>query len=570
MEETRRQRYDKLAVQLEAERSSFIAHWRELGEYVLPRRPRFNVTDTNKGDKRNQKIIDSTATSCFRTLRSGMMSGVTSPARPWFRLAVDGSDSVEGGPIKDWLGQVTALMTGVLSKSNLYNALPVLYGDLGLFGTGAMAIEEDLEKVVRFTVFPIGSYCVSCNESGIVDTFTRCYQMTVRQIVEKFGGSKAPKEIEWENISSTVKREWEAGNTEAWIEVRHLIMPNEHRDYRYEDSKNKDYISVYYETATGANADDKDKFLRDSGYDSFKILVPRWEVNGEDAYGTDCPGMDILGDVKQLQLGEKRIAQAIDKMVNPPLVGPSSLRTSPVSSLPGDITYQDLRDGMQGLRPVHEVNPRVLELENKQEQIRQRIKHGSFEDLFLMLSQSDRREITAREIEERHEEKLWALGPVLERLNQDLLDPLIDIVFEIMMKRRMIPQPPPELKGKNLKVDYVSVMAQAQKLVGLGGVERFFGFFAQASQLKQEVVDKVDLDQLIDIYGDMAGIPPGIVLADDKVAEVREARSAALEQQQKMAAMQQGAKTAKDLSQADMSGDNALTQALGGLQQGGM
>jgi len=249
--------------------------------------------------------------------------------------------------------------------------------------------------------------------------------------------------------------------------------------------------------------------------------------------------------------------------------GPMSLKNQKASLLPGDITFLDVREGQGGFKPVHEINFNLQAMEGKQEQVRGRIQRAFFEDLFLMLAQSDRRQITAREIEERHEEKLLALGPVLEQLNQDLLDPLIDIAFEIHVKQNLIPPPPEALQGADLKIEYISVMAQAQKLVGIGGVERFAGFVGQMAQANPEVLDKVDTDQMVDVYGDMTSVPPSIIRTDEMVAEMRGQRAQQQQSMQKMEMIKQGAGAAKDLSQTKLDEDSALDALLTSQGQGG-
>jgi hypothetical protein len=278
--------------------------------------------------------------------------------------------------------------------------------------------------------------------------------------------------------------------------------------------------------------------------------------------------MEALGDIKQLQLGEKRSVEAIEKMVRPPMTAPVSMKNQSASILPSDITYVDVREGQQGFRPAHEVKFRIQEMEMKQDQARSRIKRAFKEDLFLMLTSSDRRDITAREIDERHEEKLLALGPVLEQLNQDLLDPLIDISFDLHMRQGLLPPPPEELQGMPLKVEYVSIMAQAQKLIGISGVERFTGFVGQMAQFNPAVLDKVNADQIVDVYAEMTSVPPSIVRTDEDVAAMRGQRDQQAAAQRKMEMIQAGATTAKDLSQADMSGDNALNAVLAQARAG--
>lgn len=565
----KRKNLELLKQQLLNERSSFEAHWRDLGDFVLPRRPRFYTSDVNKGDRRNQKIIDSTATLSARTLRSGMMSGITSPARPWFRLTTPDPSLAEYASVKMWLTQCQSILATSFIKSNLYNILPIAYGDLGVFGTAPISIQEDFTgNILHFDSFPIGSYSIAKDHMGMVNTFFRIFRMTVSQVVSQFVlFDEKTNEPDWSNVSDYVKTMFEKGQTQEWVEICHVIKPNEFHNDKKLESKYKKFYSCYYENGVSSGSNQNyiqrdEKLLSEKGFDYFPILCPRWEVTAEDVYGTSCPGMEALGDIKQLQLGEKRTFEAIEKMIRPPLQGPSTLKNQSVSQLPGDLTYVDSRDGAAGLRPVHEVQFNIQAMEMKQEQIRSRIRRTFFEDLFLMLANSDRRQITAREIEERHEEKLLALGPVLEQLNQDLLDPLIDAAFNIHAQRGLLPPPPQELQGVELKVEYVSVMAQAQKLIGLAGIERFSGYIGQMAGFDPGALDKFNVNQAIDVYADITSVPPGIVRTDEEVQSIKEQKAKAqqAQMQQEQAAM--AMKGAKELSQTQVGDGNALEMMI--------
>lgn len=566
MFQTKRDRYNLTKSQLDLEKATFLSTWRDIGDFLLPRRPRFTLTDVNRGERRNNRIINSTGTQALRTLRAGMMSGVTSPARPWFRLTTADPDLAENGPVKDWLSNVTDRMATVFLRSNLYKVLPTVYGDLGGFATGAMAVEEDLERVVRFYPLPIGSYSVATNDKLRVDVITRDFRMTVRQLLQRFGNrNDKTGQYDLSNFSMTVKDLYAKNQLDSWIDVTHICQPNPDYDPNRLQSKFKKYESCYYEKNTK-----EEVYLRESGYDYFPILVPRWETTGEDSWGTDCPGITALGDIKQLQICEKRGAQAIEKMVNPPMIAPPELRNQRSSILPGDITYLAEREGMKGFRPAHDVNLRLDGLQAMMKDLEVRIKGAFYEDLFLMLAESDRRQITAREIDERREEKLLALGPVLEQLNEDMLDPLIDITFQLMIQQQKLPPPPEDLHGQDLKVEYVSTMAQAQKLIGIASTERFAGFIGQIFQQTQDatVFDKVNIDHLVDVYGEQTSVAPGIVRSDDEAQGIRQQRAKAQQQQQQMAQVQQAADTAKSLSQADTSKDNALTRMINDAHAG--
>ncbi|MCS5752802.1 portal protein [Klebsiella pneumoniae] len=550
--ETLKEQLQKQQAQLTNDRSSFDPHWRELSDFINPRGSRFLVTDVNRDDRRNTKIVDPTATLAARTLSSGMMSGITSPARPWFKLATPDPDMMDYGPVKLWLEVVQRRMNEVFNKSNIYQSLPLLYASLGNYSTGAMAVLEDDSDVIRTMMFPIGSYYMANSARGSVDTCFRKFSMTVRQLVMEFGLN---------NVSDSVKGMWDSGNYESWIEVIHAVYPNIDRETAKLNSKNKPVKSVYYEVGG-----DSDKLLRESGFDEFPIMAPRWEVNGEDVYGSSCPGMIALGQVKALQLEQKRKSQLIDKATNPPMVGPSSLRNQRVSLLPGDITYIDQVTGQDGLKPAYLVNPNTADLLADIQDTRQIINSAYFVDLFMMLQNINTRSMPVEAVIEMKEEKLLMLGPVLERLNDECLNPLIDRTFSIMARKNLLPQPPDVLQGMPLRIEYISVMAQAQKSIGLSSLSSTVGFIGQLAQAKPEALDKLNVDQAIDAFAEMSGVSPTVIVPQEQVEQVREQRAQQQQQQQMVAmgmAAAQGAKTLSEAQTADPSVLTALSNAAG-------
>lgn len=573
---TKRQKYEVLRGQLDIERASFMPIYRDLADNFLPRRARFQITDNNRGDRRNNKIIDSTPTFAARTLRAGFMGGVTSPARPWKRLTTPDPELAEYGAVKQWLDTVNRRMDTVFLRSNLYQCLPLMHGDLGVFGTHAVLVEEDAETVLRFSPFPVGTYWIACDKNGQVNVFMREFRMTVRQLLEKFAEKDRDGKIDWSNISLHVKALYDRGSLEAWIDVIHVISPNE--DYKPNNllAKHKKFASCYYEKGASSNSstpsdtgDLNDKLLRESGYDYFPVLVPRWEVAEGDAYGTDCPGMIAVGDAKALQVLQRRGSQAIEKMINPPMVVDSSLRNSKTTLLPGDNTYVDGEQGdRKKYRPAHEINPRMQEFLLMVGDHQERINRAFYADLFLMAAQDDR-DRTAREVDERHEEKYLVLGPVLEQMHATL-DQLVDIAFYEMERRGMIPDPPEEVAGQDLKVEYESVMAQAQKLTGLAGIERFTNYVINLATQSEDptVWDKVNRDNLIDHVGNTLSVPPDVVVEDAKVVDIRQARAKAQQMQEQAQGLREEAAAAKDLGSIDMEQNSALTQMLRQSQAG--
>jgi hypothetical protein len=562
---TKRERYQQLRDALWSERASFDAHWRELGDFLLPRRTRFWPGDRNRGDKRNQNIIDSTGRFAARTLQAGMHAGLTSPARPWFKLTTPDKQLAEFKPVQAWLHIVTQRMQVVLAGTNLYTTFPILYGDMGVFGTGAIGMLEDVKDIARFYSYPIGSFAIGTDSRGIAASFVREYELTVRQVVELFGVRVGTRTLDWTNISNTVKNLWDRGQYQSPVEVCWVVTPNEEADPDRVEARYLPFASTHFEKGEAR----ENKFLLESGFRSFPIFCPRWDVTGEDTYGTDCPGMTSLGDVKQLQIMQREKGKGIKKQVDPPLVGLPELRTQKTSLLPGDITY--VREPQHGLRAIHEVN---IDLSGMLEDINAtqfRIRRAFYEDLFLMLATSDQRlgadRPTAREVEERHEEKLLALGPVLDRTSDELLNPLVDRTYLLMDAAGLIPDPPEELQGVTLKVEYISILAQAQKLVGVAGQDRFVASVAPMMEPFPEVRHKINIFKIVDNYADMLDVDPRIVRTDDEANELLQAQA---EAQQAQASAEQTAlmaRAAKDAAGAPMGQDSALDRIAGAAAQ---
>ncbi|MDQ8050728.1 portal protein [Luteibacter sp.] len=523
---------------LQRDRTAWEPHWRELADNFKPRSGNWNnqAIETRGGKQpASARMINNTPLRAARTLAAGMMAGLTSPARPWFRLGTHDTELDEYQPVKEWLWTVERRMRAVLSKSNVYRVLPTMYGELGVFGiTAAIGLEDD-QDTIRLQPWEIGSYWCAQDARLSVDTGYRLIKMTVRQLVTEFGLT---------NCSTRVQSMWASGNWEQWIDVYQAVEPNDEREAGKRGPRGMSVRSVYWE-----KGGDKDRLLSRRGFEDSPLLVPRWIAEGNNTYG-DSPAMDALGDAKGLQFEERRKAQSLDKLVDPPMTAPTSLRNSRVSLLPGDVTYVDVNQGQQGYRPVYEIKPDIQWQNASISQIEDRINSAMYADLFLMLANDTRSNVTAREIQERHEEKLLQLGPVLERLNDELLDPLIDRVFAIMVRKSIpfwenridgippIPPPPEELSGLDLGIEYISILAQAQKMVGLQAQDSMLLFASNLAAIKQDpsVLDKLDTDQMIDERADMLGVSPLSVLSDDKVAEIRAGRQQQMRAQQ-MAAM---------------------------------
>ena len=531
--------------QLKSERASWWAHWQEITSYLLPRNGRYFRQDRDKGWRRHNAIYDNTGTRALRTLGAGLMSGATSPARQWFRLATPDPELNSYQPVKLWLDDVTKRMQRVFQKSNTYRSLHLMYEELGAFGTAASIVLPDFDQVIHHYPLTCGEYCISTDAQGRVCTLYREFEMTVSQIVKEFG---------LKNCSVAVQNMYSTGNLDQWVPVIHAIEPRMDRDIEKRDSKNMPWGSWYFEVGGEDGV-----FLRESGFMQFPCLVPRWSVVGGDIYG-NSPGMEALGDIKQLQHEQLRKAQAIDYQTKPPLQVPASMKNRDVETLPGGISFVDGVNA--GIKTAFEVNLNLNYLLADIQDVRERVRGSFYADLFLMLANQANTRMTATEVAERHEEKLLMLGPVLERLHNELLDPLIDITFTRMLQSGVIPPAPEELQGMDLNVEFVSMLAQAQRAIGTNAVDRFVGNLGQIATMKPDILDKFDSDQWADIYADMLGVDPSLIVADKEVAMLRQARNQAMAAKEQAAAMEQQSKTVRNMAAAPTGQQNALTDVM--------
>lgn len=521
---------------LKNERSSYDSHYQTLARNVLPRTGRFNVTDRNqKGGQQQNNIIDSTATRALRTLAAGMMSGMTSPARPWFTLRTPDEELNKNHSVREWLQTVTNTMLRIFNKSNTYNALHSIYRELGLFGTAANFVSPDFDNVIHNYTATVGEYVLATDNRFTVDTIYREIQITVDQAVGWFG-----KDV----LSQQRQNAYDSGKGDQTMNILHAVQPRLSRDPTKRDSKNMPFQSLYIE-----QGGPEDAILQDSGFRRFPAMCPRWDITSNDTYGSS-PGMDALGDILQLQQEQFDKAKAIAFKANPPLQIPTSMRERDADLLPGGASYYDAAGPGMGIRTAFDVNLDINELREDIQDVRQRINAAFYADVFLMLANSTDTNMTATEVAERHEEKLLMLGPVLERLHNELLQPLIDATFARIMETGIVPPPPEELQGMDVQVEFVSMLAMAQRAIAVNSTDRFVANLGSIAAIKPNILDRFDEDGWVEHYSEVLGVDASLIVPMEKALLIRESRAKQQQAQAQLAASNAAADTAKKGAEA--------------------
>jgi hypothetical protein len=534
-------------------RNGYIEHCRDLADYFCPRRYRWLPSpnqQTKNTPQLNSHIIDSTGVVAARTLSAGMLSGISSPSRPWFKLRVAGYDRDQENIVNRWLSVCEQRLMTIFHESNFYHAIATVYNDLVIFGTAPMIIYEDAEDVVRCYNLAQNEYFLGASDRGNIDTLAREFTLS---------GSQAQKQFPDGQYTDTLKQIIAMGEKakDREIIVRHIIEPNVGPSPVPKKFK---YREIYYESTAS-----EDQYLKYGGFEECPFIAPRWDVVANEPYGYSV-GMDALGDVKQLQQETKRKAQGIDKMTNPPMVADIALRNQPATMLPGGVTYVPgfAGTGKPAFSPAYQINPPLNHLTEDLREIQMRIKTTFFNDLFLMISQLDTVR-SATEIDARREEKLVLLGPVLERFQNEAQDPTIERVFNIAYRKGIFPEPPPEIGKLPVEIEYVSMLAQAQRSVATTSIERSFAFAGNLAGQFPTILDNLDADQALVIYTNLMNAPPTMVRPKTQVDAIREQRSQELAAQQEQAQLAELVAGAKTMSETQVGGGQNALQMMTGL-----
>src|SRR3974390_1389950 len=548
---------------LRVNRYSGWTHARELAEYILPRRYKWLITPNmqNRGSPINQHILDSTGTLAPTNLASRMMRGWSPPPGRGIKLKTNGTDQPQTSPTSLWLAECERMMNLVLHESNFYNSIAIVYFDLVVFGTAVLLIYEDFDNVIRFFNPCFGEFYV--DNDGDMDpvVFYREVVLTTAQVVDEFG---------YDNCPSNVQQQYDLGGAALTREViiAHALEPNTEpaKHGGPEKFKFREVYWVWGQSSTTQNAGPgiNEAFLRKRGFHERPHITVRWDLVSNDAYGRS-PGMDALPDIKQLQQEVRRKAQAIDKHVNPPMVADVQLKNQPASMLPGGVTYiTGMTAGTKvGFAPAYTINPDIRGMVEDLNEVRERIKETFFNNLFQTISQFEtRRNVRATEIDARRAESLIMLGPVLERIEYELLAPIVERVFAIMSRAGILPPAPATIQGQPINVEFISMLATSQAAAATGGIERLFAVAGNLVGIDPAVMDNIDIDYAVDKYSSLMNNDPRIIRSPQELQGIRAQRQKD-QQAQQMAQQadtaQKMAAAGQTLSQTDVGGgQNAL------------
>lgn len=509
---------------LETQRDYWNTHFQELADYMLPRKA--DITrKRSRGEKRTENIFDGTALQAVDLLSASLHGMLTSGSTPWFHLDMKDENLGRDDAVREWLQMSSNSMMRAFNQSNFETEIHEMYVDLVVFGTGCMFVEMD-KGTLRFSTRHISEFYIQENQYGLVDTVFRKYKSPVRQVVQRFG---------IDNLSDSLRKKFDKKPDEE-VELLHVVLPRINRNPDKEDNLNMPFASVYIDLLT-------DTIISQGGFEEFPYIVPRFLKATGETMGRS-PAMIALPDVKMLNLMSKTIIQAAQKQIDPPLLVPDDGIILPVRTQPGGLNF--FRSGSRDMITPLNTGGNIPIGLSMEDQRRQAIRSAFYVDQLLSGSTPN---MTATEVVQRQEERMRVIGPVLGRLMNEMLRPLIDRVFALMLRNEMLSIPPESLQGRDVDIEYVSPLARVQKSSSLNSTMKALEILLPLAQ-QIPVGDHLDPDGLVRHVTDSLGVPKSTLRTSAEVKKIREERAAAQQEQMERQMEQEDVNTAMQAGQA--------------------
>jgi hypothetical protein len=398
--------------------------------------------------------------------------------------------------------------------------------------------EPTKREGISFRAIHIDEIFIAENADGIIDTVFRCFKMSVRQIVQKWGEK---------SLSPRIQKMYENQEFDKEIELLHCVYPRDDIDKGKKAATMLPVASVYI--------DEKEKHvLAEGGFDEMPFMVSRWSKTVGEVFGRS-PAMTALPDIKMLQEIMKTTIKAAQKVVDPPLLVPDDGVLGPVRTIPGGLNYYRASSGAR-IEPLLTGGNIGLSYEMMND-LRERIRTTFFLDQ-LQFQGAPR--MTATEVVERTERTLRLLGPTLGRLQSEFLGPMIERIYGVLVRAGRLPEPPESIAEQELKIEYVSPLARAQRQTETQGIMRTLEFVGPIAGIDPQAAQIIKGADTVRHIAELNGVPPILLKSNDELmAEIQAQQEAQAAQQQMMQGaqvmemMQKGANVAKTAGEAGLN-----------------
>lgn len=485
--------------QLKSERNMFDNYWQSLYEFMLPRKATVNTTVV-AGEERNLHLFDNTAMHSAQLLTNALHSLLTNPHSQWFELSTGDFRIDSRDDVRVWLKRSSKRIFDVLNNSNFQTEIHENYNDIVIIGTDCLLVEEDEDRVVRFRAKPIEQVYVEEDARGLVSEVYVKFEMTAQKCLELFGEKNLPKRIkDAQKMDSNTK-----------FNILNAVYPEKFEHPLMDTPVTSHYIFI-----------DDEEDIEVDGFESNPYIVSRFYKTAGEKYGRS-PGMVALPDARTLNKMDETVLIGAQKTVDPPLQAPDDGFVFPIITRPGGLNFY--RSGTQDtIKPIFN-DARIDFGFQAMAERRSRIRQAFFVDQ-LQLQEGPQK--TATEVLQRTEESMRLLAPLIARQQQEKLRPLISRVMQIMFRKGLFDDPPEILRGRELDVNYSSLIAKAQRISEGQNILRGLEAMTPFLNIDPDARDLLDGDNAIKVIGNMFSWTPELIRDEKQVAELRQARAEA-------------------------------------------
>lgn len=507
-----------------SERMTWENHWQEALDVIIPRKNDV-ITTYAKGQKRNTNLFDTTAIQANQLLAAALHSMLTNPSVRFLEFYDEDDRINDMDEVRAWNEDTAERIFKMLNQTNFQTEVHETYLDLGAIGTGPLYMGEHEERVMHFSARAIKEIFIEENNEGLVDTVYRCFKWKPRQMVQEFGAENLPREV------------LKAYNTNPELEFEII-----HYTYPYSEEEASERGGVY-KIGSKYVLKEPATILVKGGYHEQPYTIPRWSKSSGEVYGRG-PGMHMLPDIKMVNKMMETTLKGAQKTVDPPMMVSDDGVIGSVRLTPGGLTV---------VRPTTEVPIRPLIIDARIDfgmqliqSVQEKIKAGFFVDQ-LKIREGDR--MTTVEVNQRIQENLRFMGPVLGRLHFEFLSILADRCFGIMWRRKLFAPVPSVLSGRRLHVRFKSLLARSQKIQEGEVVNRAIASAAPLFQIDPSVVDNIKLDDAAKyIMVDLHGFPQKLIRGERERDGIRKSRAEQQAQQMQMMQEQHQAEVANKVA----------------------
>ena len=522
--------------QAKTDRKNWEHLWDRVARYILPSREfGDNTAESGSvpgGENRRRYIFDSTAPKAALRLASGLHGLLMNPAMRWFVLRVAEPEGLNSDiRVRRWLDRNRDLLLERFNRPSTgfaTSSFEVLL-DAVAFGTGVMVNHEQpgtRKRMLRS--LPLNDIFAQANDEDHIDRVYRRMWLTENQVRTMFGDENG-------NVDQEIERMIGSGSMGIGNKEKHEFVHVVFRNADYPGvSVNESFpwSSSYIHAESGVE-------VQSGGFRRNPYHIVRFSKSSGEVFGRG-PGINQIDSVSVLNAMRKTELLAGEKALDPPLIVPADGVEGHIRTTPGSIIYTRMGQN----RRIETLPPGQVAfgLEMVREE-REEVRGGFFEDL-LQLPDLDR--ATTLEVQQRANSQQQLLSPIISRLSQEFLAPVVESEYEIAAREGLFEPPPVDLSNARLKVEFISPLALSQKAGDVTSFNQMLATIGPLIEIQPEVMDKFEFDQIVDTVSEALSVNPNIVATDQEADAKRQQRAQAQAQQQQLQAVEQVAKASRD------------------------